>query len=685
MSLLFIDIETRSRRNVTVCGAHELAADPELRLLCVSYAIADGPVKTWHCAFAGGDPDLADPAPDDLAIALGDPDTLILTWNAAFERLILNAVRRRYQLPHLPIARFLCIMTWARCFNLPGGLDAATKAWLPKKDQKLDGSPTKWMWSLSKPMLPEHERDYREGQVPYCERDVHSMRELYKLLPEPTSTFMAEYHASEMINDRGCLMDRDMIEAAITLAPVVDGEIRSELDEITNGQVKPRGPSLYQWLLKMLPPELTELLQKNKKYRSGYGWKSRIRPSTDKTVRAALLEALDEYEGMDDVRDALALYDEANRAAVTKYAAAQNRTDPEDAVLRGQYLFSGASQTGRFSATGLQVHNLIRMVPKEALVFIDAILTCDPDHIREVTGMTVNQALSRVIRVAFMAGPGRKLVWGDWSAIEARMLPWLSGDEAAERVLDAYRNNEDLYVKEAAGIYGKPDADITKDERQAGKVVILACGFNGGVNAYQAMAKNYGLKVSDAEAGRIVKAWRRNNPWARRFWKALEKAAILAIKNPGRIYTAGRIKFVFAADLLCGSLMAFLPSGRPLVYPNARVVITEKFEKETETVVFRHPTFGMTDTYGGKIAENVTQGESASLLRALLVRMADVGVLHTHDECVIEVDADEAETAAKRLHDEMLVVPDWAEGLPLAAEVEWGQRYKVIEGEYHGG
>lgn len=681
--ILWGDIETRSTANVTVCGAHELARDPDLRLLCFSYAIGDEDVKTWHCAFANGDPDLAEPIPDDLADALADPECIFASWNAAFERLILNAVRHRYQLPAMPVEKFLCIMTWARCFNLPGGLEAATKVWLPKAQRKLDGSPTKWMWSTKKPLLPEHEEAYRTGQVPYCEADVASMREMYKLLPNPTPEFIAEYHASEIINDQGCMMDLRMINAAITLAPVVDDEIRQELDEITNNEVKPRGPSLRQWLVKVLPPELTELLETQKKYRDGYGWKQRVRPSTDKHVRAKLLEAMNDFEGMEDVREALALYDEANRAAVTKYAAARDRTSPDEGCLRGQYLFAGAGQTGRFSATGMQVHNLIRMVPKDALRYVDAILTCDPEHIRKVTGMTVNQALSRVIRVAFMAEEGRKLIWGDWSAIEARMLPWLSDDEAAERVLNAYREGADLYIQEAAGIYNKPEDQINKDERQAGKVVILACGFNGGVNAYQAMAKNYGLKMTDAEAGKIVKGWRRNNPWARRFWKSLEKNAILAIQNPGLIYTAGRIQFVFSPGLLGGTLLAFMPSGRPLAYPEAKVVITEKFDKEQETIIFRHPTFGMVDTYGGKIAENVTQGESASLLRALLVRMVkdrDV-VLHTHDECVLEEDNDKAEAAARHLLEEMMRVPDWAPGLPLAAEVEWGSRYKITEGE----
>lgn len=679
-NIAWIDIETRSRRDVTVCGAYELAEDPDLRLLCVSYAIGDGPVSTWHCAFADGDPDLAEPIPDDLADAFADPDTILFAWNAAFERLILNAVRRRYNIPKLDVTRFFCVMTWAQAFNLPRGLEACTREWLPAELAKMDGKPTSWMWNIRHPMLAEHENDYRTGQVPYCEADVGSMREMYKLLPDPDQRFIDEYHASERINDRGCMMDLRLIDAAITLAPVIDKEIREELNEITAGTVKPRGPSLRNWLTKVLPPELNELLYSTKKFRKGFGWGQRTRPSTDKNVRARLLEAMDEYEGMQDVRDALALYDEANRAAVTKYKAARDRTDPDEGCLRGQYLMNGASQTGRYSATGMQVHNLIRAVPKEALVYIDAILSCDPEHIREVTGKTVNQALSQVLRAAFVAATGCMLVWGDWSAIEARMLPWLTADEAAERVLEAYRNNEDLYIKEAAGIYGKAEADVTKDERQAGKVVILACGYNGGVGAYQAMARNYGLSLSDAEAANIVKKWRKNNPWARRFWRRLEKEAQRAIKNPGMICEAGRIKFVFVSGLLRGTLLAFLPSGRPLAYPEASIQTVEKFGKDTDTIVFRHPTYGLSDTYGGKIAENVTQGESASLLRRTLMRCDQVGievVLHVHDEIVCEASEGEVLDTAARLTDLMHEVPEWADGLPLAAEVEHGYRYKV--------
>lgn len=681
--MLFIDVETRSTISIVTAGIHGLIMDPTLRLLCVSYAIGAGEVKTWRCAFADGDPDLAEPVPDDLAEALADEDMPILTWNEAMERLTLNALRHRYNIPALALRRFIDIMALARAHNMAGSLDKASKDWLPKSDRKLTSKAAKWMWSTTKPLLAKHRKEFEAGQVAYCEHDVHSMREIYKLMLEPTMDFLEQYWAAAAVNDRGVTMDLDLIDAAITLAPEVDREIRVDMDRLTGGEVKPRGPSLRAWLVEQLPEELEPLLYKQNKKRKGYGWTTTTRPSTDKNVRKVLLEALDDYEGMDDIREVLALYDEANRAAVTKYSAARKRTDPEEGILRGQYMFNGAAQTGRFAATGMQVHNLIRSVPKNALEMIDVIRTCSTDLIRARTGLTVNTALSQLVRTAFMASKGHKLVWGDWSSIEARMLPWLAKDHRAQRVLDAFETGADLYVQEAAGIYGVPEDQVTKDQRQAGKVVILACGFGGGVGAYQAMAKNYGMKISDAEASKIVKGWRRNNRWAQAFWKKLEKAAMNAIRNPNTLHEAGRITFVYEPKLLRGTLMAFLPSGRPLMYPEASIQRTEKFGKEQETIIFRHPTYGLTDTYGGKMAENVTQAAAADCLRELLVRMQDVTVLHTHDEDVLEVPEDELMEQCARLHAEMLRVPSWAKGLPLGCEIEYGTRYKVIEGEYH--
>jgi DNA polymerase len=147
--------------------------------------------------------------------------------------------------------------------------------------------------------------------------------------------------------------------------------------------------------------------------------------------------------------------------------------------------------------------------------------------------------------------------------------------------------------------------------------------------------------------------------------------------HPNTLHEAGRIKVVYEPKLLSGTLLVFLPSGRPLMYPDASIETVEKFGRHEETVVFRHPTYGLVDTYGGKMAENVTQAAAADLLRELLVRMRDVGVLHTHDELIIEVPEDEVEEGCRRLREEMLRAPEWAEGLPLACEVEHGARYKI--------
>jgi hypothetical protein len=389
-----------------------------------------------------------------------------------------------------------------------------------------------------------------------------------------------------------------------------------------------------------------------------------------------------------------------------------------DGVLRGQYRFSGGFQTGRISGQGAQIQNLVRDVLGADGVaeapLVDAIADgCSHAVLAaaEPVDVPVARKLALLVRPALIAGPGKVLVWGDWSAIEARITPWLAASEGGEAVLDIYRANDrdpslpDIYTIAAANILHKDPSAITKSERQTGKVATLALQFLGSVGALKAMALNYRVHLDDDEARRIVDAWRAANPWAREFGGAhrdnesfgLWGAAMSAWETPGSFTTAGRIGFFYHEDYLGGSLLMRLPSDRWLTYPRPKwrdVDVLDKDgnltgEKRTE-LSFRRAR-GRAKLWVGAFCANSTQATAADLLRQTATRIETNPALAwmpirmtCHDEIVCEVDEARAEEAKAILQREMLTVPDWAEGLPLASEEQilgWYSKSKIALSE----
>jgi DNA polymerase len=293
-----------------------------------------------------------------------------------------------------------------------------------------------------------------------------------------------------------------------------------------------------------------------------------------------------------------------------------------------------------------------------------------------------------------MRGPRRRkiLVWADWSAIEARVLPWLAGSQSAERCkLQLFRDGKDVYLYTAASIFNTSHDKVDKAQRQIGKVGDLSLGFGGGVGAFKGMARNYTNPVTqlpmtftDDEALRIVRGWRSANPWAPRFWDELKGAALNALRSPGQSFKAGRVEYAFEARLLGGSLLVFLPCGRPLLYPRCalRTVENPKTKEKTDALTYWHGE-GWRKAWHGLLAENITQGFAASILRSCLTEnfVAEHAVAHTHDEIVIEVYEDEAEQAGVHLREIMVRERKWTTGLPLKAEVKKGWYYTKSEVE----
>jgi DNA polymerase bacteriophage-type len=390
-----------------------------------------------------------------------------------------------------------------------------------------------------------------------------------------------------------------------------------------------------------------------------------------------------------------------------------------DGVLCDQYRFAGASMTGRMASRGAQIQNLARDVLGEdgtrEAELVDMIADgCSHAALAAASPIDVPVArkLALLVRPALIAGPGNVFVWSDWSAIEARITPWLAASEGAEKVLDVFRANDDdpsrpdIYTIAAADILHKPPSEVTKAERNVGKVAVLALGFDGSVGALQRMALNYRIHLDDAEARCIVDAWRDANSWAREFWGAhrdsesygLWGAALTAWELPGQITPAGRIAFVYRDDYLGGALFMALPSGRLLTYPRPKwrdVDVLDKDKKPTgekrSELSFRR-AHGRAKLWHGTLAENATQAVAADILRQTVTRIETNPALAwmpirmtTHDEIVAEVDEARAEEAKAILRREMLTVPDWATGLPLQSQEQVHAWYTKSKAALSGG
>jgi len=322
------------------------------------------------------------------------------------------------------------------------------------------------------------------------------------------------------------------------------------------------------------------------------------------------------------------------------------------------------------------------------------------------------RALSRLIRPSIAAKNGRTMVWGDWSAIEARVLPWLAATRGAEGVLDIFRASDadksvpDIYMHEAANVLGMNVDEMwaeyrqknprAKNWRQQGKVPVLSLGFGGGVGALQHMAVNYGISITEDEARVVVDKWRENNRWARAFWDALWKALLVAMEHPDVPQEVGRVVYLFDPGYMGGTVFCFLPDGRPITYPGVKWMKREREDREgnvTERVELTYMRgYERVSLWYGVLAENVTQATAASLLRDCLCRLSPAQSLkgareqvftspfaqvhaevigHTHDEIIVETEDNDDDVNAVRaiLHAEMGRNPDWATGLPLVAEV----------------
>jgi len=356
-----------------------------------------------------------------------------------------------------------------------------------------------------------------------------------------------------------------------------------------------------------------------------------------------------------------------------------------DIEVDGDHSYVAQGLIHHNSSRSAQIHNFPReSMKKPAEVRLDIVENIEPDDIRDYYKRPIMEVLSRMLRPALIPADGKRFMVSDWNAIEGRCAPWLANSELGEAKLDLYRRGVDPYKVAAMAIYNIAYDEVGDEspERRVGKVSELACTYQGGYKAFLGMGRNYGVFMSEDEAKEVVKSWRLANPWAVSWWADCERAAMLAVKQPNIRFKAGRAAYFSVVDVLCGGATLFceLPCGRLLTYPDVRLE-----DKETPWGEMRPaltalraaftPKAGAkewprTSLYSGIFAENICQGTAASLLRAKLREADEVSlpvVAHIHDELIVESGDDKD---IEILHTLMNTTPDWAEGLPLKADVK---------------
>jgi DNA polymerase len=644
MQVMWVDFETRSRCDLKTRGVYNYAQDGSTEVLCMSYAFDDEDVQTWTPA---------QPFPEAVAKHTGQ----IRAHNAAFERLIFWYVLQI----DFKLEQFYCTAAQARANCAPGSLEDVGR--FASVNMKKDHRGAQLIRLLS---IPQADGTFREDatlmqeMVAYCEQDVRAMRAVSKAMRDLSADELTDYHVNERINDRGVLVDVDLCNAAVKYASAELIEIEEIVAEVTKGEVASvRSPKMREWVLERVGPEARKLMTVYKDDEKKY--------SIDKTVRANLLALAGENpdEVPPDVAEVIQCADDLWASSVAKFSRLAALADEEDHRVRGAFVFAGGSATGRASSYGAQVHNFTRKV------------AAAPEDVRHAMvrghqivpkyGKRVTDVLKGMLRPALMPAPGHVLIVADWAAIEARMNPWLSNEATSEAKLDLFRNNEDVYKHNASRTFHVPVADIDKDQRQIGKVQELACGYGGGVGAFAAMGRIYGVHLPESDARRMVDAWRRANPWAVAYWQKLESAYTRAMRYKGREFNAGRVTYMYDGQ----HLWYALPSKRILCYPYARLDADGvSYAKASWKPAADAKEWPRARLWKGLACENICQAAANDVLRHTL-RQFDSVVLHVHDEVVLEVP--ESESAA--LHRVMCTPPDWAIGLPLEAEVNVMRRY----------
>jgi len=668
------DFETRSEVDLKEVGLDVYARHPSTDVWCFGWAIDDGEPQIW----TPGEPF---PAAIRWPMVQFPRVVRIIAHNAPFELAIWNHICvPRYGWPPLRPEQTRCTMAMAYAMSLPGSLENASAA-LGLTQQK-DMAGHRLMMQMSRPRAIEPEGtvvwwddfDKQMQLAEYCKQDVRTEQALCKRLLQLSESEQKIWELDYKINQRGIYIDRTAVTTAMWVVKKEVERLNEEMKKATEYEVC----------------AATEVATMTK-------WIQSRGVPIEGLAKADVIDALKLDYVPEGVRKALLIRQEAGKTSTAKLHTMVTCLN-EDHRARGLLQYHAAG-TGRWGGRRIQTQNLPRpSIPQETIEqVIDVLAHASIDEAHEMITACFDRpmtVISDCLRGMICAAPGHELMAADFANIEGRVLAWLAGEQWK---LDAFakydrKEGEDIYKLTAAKIYSVPAKEVNKDQRQIGKVAELACGYQGGVGAFQTMAETYRVVVADVLADQIKTAWREAHPNIVKYWYGLEYAAKQAVTCPGQEFIASPgtwgpgSKGRYVTFLVKGSfLFCKLPSGRVLTYPYPKLKpIMTPWGEEKEQIHYmsvdgKTRKWQETHTYGGKLAENVTQAVSRDILADAMLRVEKHGfpiVMHVHDEIVAEVSNAAPNTDLSLFEAIIAQVPAWAAGLPIAVEGWRGRRYR---------
>ena len=644
MKTLSIDIETYSDQPLAKTGVYRYVESPLFEILLFSYSVDGGSVQQVDLA-------CGEQIPAEVIAALEDNSVTKWAFNANFERICLSRFLGLPTGDYLAPDAWKCSMVWAATMGLPLSLEGVGAVLGLEKQKLTEGkdlikyfcqpcAPTKSNGQRTR-NLPAHSPDKWLAFKKYNIRDVETEMSIQTRLakyPVPDSVW-DEYHIDQEINDRGVALDMELVRNAIQM----DGRSRSELTQAMKELTALDNPNSVQQMKQ---------------------WLSENGLETDTLGKKAVAEML--KTAPLELQTVLTLRQQLAKSSVKKYRAMETAVCT-DGRARGMFQFYGANRTGRWAGRIIQMQNLPQN-HLDDLAEARGLVRCGDFEGVKMLYEDVPDTLSQLIRTAFVPQGDRKFIVADFSAIEARVIAWLAGEEWRQKV---FSDGKDIYCASASQMFGVPveKHGINGHLRQKGKIAELALGYGGSVGALKAMgALDMGL--TEDELPSLVGAWRQANPKIVQFWWAVDRAVMEAVRFK---HTNETHDITFSCR--SGMLFIMLPSGRQLAYVKPKIC-TNKFGGDC--IIYEGvggtKKWERLDSYGPKFVENIVQATARDILCYAMqtLRCCSI-VMHIHDEVVIEADR---RMSLQAVCDQMGRTPPWAKGLQLRADGYETEFYK---------
>lgn len=632
---LGIDIETYSDVDLQKCGVYAYTDSPAFEILLFAYAFDDEDVSIVDVV-------QGESLPDRVMEALTDDSIVKTAFNAAFER---TCIARHYNLTLAP-SGWQCTAVQSAMLALPASLDGVGEVLDIQQKKLKEGKDLVRYFSM--PCKPTKANSGRTRNMPedapekwelfksYCIRDVEAEREIrYKLrnYPIPEGEQLL-YQMDQEINDRGILVDQMLVDHAVTCDTEYREQVTKRAYELS-GLENPNSPAQIK------------------------DWLADRGVQVDSLSKKAVAGLIKETDG--EVLEMLKLRLLMAKTSVKKYEAIK-RSVCSDGRVHGLLQFYGANRTGRWAGRLVQVQNLPQNHLEDLSLARDLVKGGDYEML-DLLYDSVPGVLSELIRTAFIPKPGCRFIVADFSAIEARVLAWLSGENWR---IETFKEGGDIYCASASKMFGVPVVKHGENGhlRQKGKISELALGYGGSTGALTAMGA-IDMGIPEEELPELVSQWRSANPHITKFWWDVDAASMKAVKEKTTV-TCGNLTFSYRA----GMLFITLPSGRRLSYVKPRLE-TNRFGRAAITYegVGESKKWMRIETYGAKLTENIVQATARDLLAQAMLRLRAAGykiVMHVHDEAVCEVP--EGVSSVEEVCRIMSEVPSWAAGLPLNAD-----------------